>query len=239
MAAALPLLQPLLPGLTAVPAIQPGICRGCRTAVPGDYVVCYNCYGQDIQVVPISFSIHLRQLHHHLRNYKDGFHPEVQETLTLRLAALLGVFLANHLNSCLGGPVQHVATVPSSRRDAPWQIIRRLRRFSRQSNPLSYQQDSGLTVTEDVQGQRVLLVDDTFTTGKSLFSAYRTLTEAGATVAGPVVLGRHIRPEWPPSKVLLKRLESTRWDPTRCCRCEGITFDPPLRGDSTSLFGQP
>lgn len=190
-------------------------------------------------MVPISLSVHWELLHHHLRNYKDGLHPEVRENLTLRLAALLGVFLANHLDSCLGGHVQRVATVPSSRRDAPWQIVRRLRPVRGQTNPLTYEPERGITVNADVQGQRVLLVDDTFTTGKSLFSAHRALTDAGATVAGPVVLGRHIRPEWPPSKILLKRLESTRWDPTRCCRCEGITFDPPLRDDSTSLFGQP
>ena len=190
-------------------------------------------------VVPISLSIHLRQLHHHLRNYKDGLRPEVRETLTLRLAALLGVFLAYHLDSCLGGQVHRVATVPSSRRDAPWQIIRRLRQFSGQANPLTYEPDRGLTVNADVQGQRVLLVDDTFTTGQSLFAAHRTLTDAGATVAGPVVLGRHIRPEWPPSKELLKRLDSTTWDSTRCCRCAGITLDPPLRGESTSMFANP
>ncbi|MCY4370277.1 MAG: hypothetical protein OXF41_12905 [bacterium] len=204
------------------------------------YDNCYRCSGQPVSVVPISLSIHGRLLHHHLRSYKDGPHSIVREKFTLRLAAILEVFLSFHLDGCLGGPVHRVATVPSEKRDAPWGIIKLLRRFAGQTNPLSYdRRRSRYVVTTELRNQRVLLVDDTFTTGRSIFDAYHTLTNAGAVAAGPVVLGRHIRPDWEPSKALLQRLEPTQWRPTECCRCAGELFNPPLRDtppQATSLF---
>ena len=234
----LELLRPLRPGLIPVPAIQPGICPVCRTATKDGFDDCYLCASQTVSVVPISLSVHLGHLHHHLRNYKDHQLPDIRKRFTLRLAALLEVFLYYHLDSCLGGPVDRVATVPSIQRDAPWQIILRLTRFRGQTNPLTCKAEGELAVTADIREQRVLLVEDTFASGDSLFAAHQALTDAGAIVAGPVVLGRHMQPGWPPSKELLKRLESARWDSRRCCICAGITLDPPLRGDSTSLFGQ-
>ena len=63
-------------------------------------------------MVPISLSIHGELLHHHLRHYKDNPRPSVRETFTLRLAGLLEMFLHYHLRSCLGSPIDRVATVP-------------------------------------------------------------------------------------------------------------------------------
>ena len=237
MATAAEYLQPLLPGLVPVPAPQAGICSVCRTATNEGYDDCYHCSGRSVSVVPISMSIHGMQLHRHLWNYKNNQRPAVREKSTLRLAALLEVFLQFHLDSCLGGPVPRVATVPSERRDAPWEIIQRLRRFTQHTNPLTYQPGQGLVVTDNLRNQRVLLVDDTFTTGRTLFDAHQVLTDTGAVVAGPLVLGRHVQPDWPPSKYLLQRLEFIEWHPDRCCRCAGIVCDPPLRDASTSLFG--
>lgn len=233
-------LQPLLPGLVPVPAIQAGICPVCRTATTVGYEDCYRCSGQTLSVVPISLSIHGELLHHHLRNYKDSPRHIIRDRFTLRLAALLEVFLLSHLDRCLGGPVHRVATVPSEKRDAPWKITKLLRRFAGHTNPLRYDlRLNGYVVTTELHNQRVLLVDDTFTTGQSIFDAHQALTSAGAIVAGPVVLGRHIRPDWEPSKALLQRLEHTQWRPTECCRCAGRIFNPPLRDtppQATALF---
>lgn len=188
-----------------------------------------------MSVLPISLSIHGELLHHHLRNYKDDPRSSVRDTFTLRLAALLEVFLQYHLDPCLGASIDRVATVPSSRRDAPWAIISRLRRFSGLTNPLAYdQQTGGYEVTTGLRDMRVLLVDDTFTSGRSLFSAHRTLVDAQAVVLGPVVLGRHVRPDYPPSRPLVDCAKSYTWDETKCCRCAGVLCDPPLRSSSSS-----
>ena len=147
-------LQPLLPGLVPVPAVQPGVCSICRTAAKDGYNDCYRCAGQTVSVVPISLSIHGELLHHHLRHYKDNPHADVRQKLTIRLVALIELFLRHHLDSCLGGPVHRVATVPSQRRDAPWGIIRCLGRFAGQTNPLTYQPEQGFVATANPQAQR-------------------------------------------------------------------------------------
>jgi len=49
---------------------------------------------------------------------------------------------------------------------------------------------------EALNGQRVLLVDDTWTTGGHSQSAAFALRDAGASSVGLVVIGRHVRPEW-------------------------------------------
>jgi adenine/guanine phosphoribosyltransferase-like PRPP-binding protein len=80
-------------------------------------------------------------------------------------------------------------------------------------------------VTIDVRGQRVLLVDDTFTTGASLFSATAALRRAGATVAGPLVLARHVQESWVPSQEMMSWLSDRTWDEHRCCRRNGEQRD--------------
>lgn len=243
MAQALDLLQPLVPGLVAVPAAQPGICPVCRTAVKDNFDCCFLCAGEQMRIVPISLSVHSGMLHHHLRNYKDG-REAVRGPLTLRLAALLEVYLQNHLESCLGGPIDLVATVPSAKRDAPWSIVQRLQRFSNQPvNPLRWavDADGGGAVAADasVGGQQVLLLDDTFTAGTSIFNAHRVLVAAGAEVVGPLVLGRHVRPDFSPSVAMLECARATTWDPMRCAICAGVICHPPLRqspSDPPSLF---
>ena len=49
-------------------------------------------------------------------------------------------------------------------------------------------------VLRDVRGERVLIIDDTFTMGPTMFSAVAALRAAGAVIVGPVVVGRHVRP---------------------------------------------
>ncbi len=81
------------------------------------------------------------------------------------------------------------------------------------------------SVTEDVGGKRVLLLDDTFTTGAKLFSAAAALRSAGAEVVGPVVIGRHVQTSWAPSQEMMSWLADRRWDESRCCRCGGEQRD--------------
>jgi orotate phosphoribosyltransferase len=78
--------------------------------------------------------------------------------------------------------------------------------------------DDRFTLTEEVTNARVLLVDDTFTSGAALQSAASRLQLAAAQVTA-VVLGRYVKPEY--SKELLTRSRARqpfRFD--RCCRCD-------------------
>jgi adenine/guanine phosphoribosyltransferase-like PRPP-binding protein len=51
-------------------------------------------------------------------------------------------------------------------------------------------------LAEPVPGGRILLLDDTWTTGASAQSAAMALRRAGASSIATVVLGRHINPEF-------------------------------------------
>jgi hypothetical protein len=53
-------------------------------------------------------------------------------------------------------------------------------------------------VAAPVPGGRILLLDDTWTTGNSAQSAAMALRRAGARSIATVVLGRHINPEFVP-----------------------------------------
>lgn len=224
-------LQKLRQGLIPVPSIQPGVCRVCHGACLG-FDTCYSCsnFPSEFSVVPISFSVQDGFFHHHLRHYKGSPRPEIRDEFTHRLAALLVIFLRNHQNKCLGGTVDLVATVPSTNRDSAWQIVRRLHQFADQENPISRTPGKGLAVANWARGKRVLLVDDTFTSGSSLYSAFEALMRVDAKVVGPVVLGRHIRPDQPRRQELLQRMKAMEWDDSKCCRCASSNFDPPLTG---------
>lgn len=51
-------------------------------------------------------------------------------------------------------------------------------------------------VTERIDGQTVLLIDDTWTTGASAQSAAAALREAGATKVAAAVIGRYVNGDW-------------------------------------------
>ena len=230
-------------GLIAVPAVQRGVCASCRTAVTPSDEECYRCSPrrnarQRWSVLPISLSENSGPLHYHLRCYKDG--PiENREELTQRLAELLETFLRHHLESCLGSTVDRVATVPSQKRDAPWQIVARVPRFRGYRNMLRWgtQPDGseGPVADPEVGGKRVLLIDDTLTRGDTIFRAAEALYAANATVVGPLVIGRYIRQWYDHSQdyngiELLSRLRDIPWDPKKCGLCAGVKFNPPLQG---------
>jgi hypothetical protein len=56
--------------------------------------------------------------------------------------------------------------------------------------------DAGFVVTKDVSGQRLLVIDDVYTTGARSQSASSALTLAGAEVVGIMVIGRRINPDF-------------------------------------------
>ncbi|MER7002677.1 phosphoribosyltransferase [Dactylosporangium sp. NPDC000555] len=58
---------------------------------------------------------------------------------------------------------------------------------------------------------RVLLLDDTWTSGGRLQSLAFALKDAGAVAVAAVVLGRHVNPAFGPSASMIGRLRSAQW----------------------------
>jgi predicted amidophosphoribosyltransferase len=239
VATAAELLLPLRPGLVPVPAGgQAGVCRFCHSACDPAYGQCFPCREAvrsvgAVQILPISMSVDGDLLHRHLRGYKDDRSGAVRARMSLRLAALLAVYMKYH-RDCIGD-FDSVVPVPSVNRTAVESILGRLPSLRDVSRPAlaamgtSPRGEVGkgrFAVTRDLRGERVLVVDDTFTTGATLFSAVGVLRDVGAEVVGPLVVGRHVLPSWDPSRHLLSWLLARPWDDRRCCRCDGERANP-------------
>ncbi|MGH8987659.1 MAG: hypothetical protein ACRDXC_03545 [Acidimicrobiales bacterium] len=233
MADARQLILPLRGALIPVPAHpQEGICSICHSSTNAGFPTCRPCHDaallDPLEVLPITLSVHGELIHDHLRNYKDSRSATVRLRMSLRLAGLLAAFMACHA-ACVG-EWDFATCVPSPRRVALEPVVNRVQLFAgRYRQVLVTRPDAGeraldpaqFTVTADVAAQRVLLLDDTFVSGAKLFSAAAALRQHGATVVGPVVIGRHIQRSWAPSAELLSWIEERPWEENRCARCAG------------------
>lgn len=231
------ILQPLRPALVPVPAPdQFGICPICHSSRDDRYSTCFPCaqaaHLDPPAILPVTMSIARGAVHHHLRMYKDAPDSPTRHRLTMRIAALLSLFMERH-EECVG-PWDVVTCVPSSARVALLPVVAKLKCFyKRDAQLLTARPGAGsrlldpeqFAASEAARGARVLLLDDTFTTGAKLFSAVAALRSAGATVVGPVVLGRHVEPAWEPSREMLTWLAERPWAEERCCRCGGERRD--------------
>ena len=220
-------LERLESGLVPIADAQPLVCRTCRSGANPGFERCYQCQNEGIvKVLPISMSIHGEALHHRLYNYKNG-NPRQKKDYTLQLAALLHLFLKTH-RKCIGGRYDAVVTVPSSKRDAVMGIVKRLPKLRDRHVALKYAGIDGSPTYEapaKLQAKRVLLVDDTFTTGTSISAAHAALTKVEADVLVPVVIGRHFRPEFPTSRQLASCLRKHTWQLDRCGVCGPVNCD--------------
>jgi hypothetical protein len=93
--------------------------------------------------------------------------------------------------------------------------------------------DLGFLVDADVDGARILLVDDTLTTGARVQSAASALQLAGGRVVATVVVGRVIRPEWSrESAALWRAARSRRFSFDTCCLERDAPPEPPFDLDA-------
>ena len=221
-------LRRLEPALVPIAAPCPGICcETCRSGVGATYSRCSQCYQHGVPtVLPISMSVHGSPLHHRLRGYKDAPSREARREHALVLAALLGLFLQRHRH-CLGDTPDFVVTVPSRSRDALKAVVKMVPKLN--ANRIRALKATGTSaapryklVDSQVKGHSVLLLDDTFTSGKSIAAAHSALVEGGAEILGPLVIGRHFRPDFPTSMGLWNCLEKQRWSLDACGLCEPV-----------------
>ena len=222
---ALEYLSRVRPALIPVAAPWPDICcESCRSGVGVGHSRCSQCYQHDVPtVLPISMSVHGSPLHHRLRGYKDAPSSEARREHALVLAALLRLFLRRH-RDCLGDTPDFVVTVPSKKRDALATVVKMLPKLNaKHTRALKATGTSSVPryklVASQVEGRSVLLLDDTFTSGRSIAAAHSALVEGGAEILGPLVIGRHFRPDYWANERLWNCLKGRKWSLDECGLC--------------------
>lgn len=207
-----------------------GICSVCWRFGDPDFSTCYECGHQARSadaVVPITYSVDRGQMHHSLRNYKDGATERIRARFTLELAAVAWRFVRQHepcIARATGTEGFGIVTVVPSGTVARDDARSRLRmifgevvgvtapRFERVLAPTNstapgHQYDADrFRALRPLDGASVLLFDDTWTTGASVQSAAYALKRAGARRVGVIVLGRHVDPTFRDNGERLKAL---------------------------------
>jgi predicted amidophosphoribosyltransferase len=233
--------EPHVTDYTPVPPAGDGICRICHNAPRTGYRYCLSCsrtrqVASPLElVVPISHYRVGEQLHTVLAGYKRSPDEAVRNRHLMQVAATLHRFLRDHggcIEGAAGSGWDTITIVPSTEREGQHPLERAVllgRSAGRQCRSLlvphrpeliqHYQaSDEGFRVSGDIEGLRVLLVDDTFTSGATLQSAASTLTRAGATVVAGVVIGRVINPDFDnESAELWERQRAEGFDFDACC----------------------
>jgi hypothetical protein len=202
--------------LLLAPRPGPGVCRTCFNLAGGEDR-CRACSLNDDVLdllLPISYSVGGGQLHHVLAAYKRT-PAHWYEPFSRQLTAVLWRFLDAHERCAANAlhvdrfPV--VTTVPSGeplrdrshplhrivgeRLDPTRDRYRRLILRSATTTPHHYD-PGGLTVTEPLRGEPVLVIDDMWTTGATMQAAATALKTAGAGPVAAIVIGRHVNREW-------------------------------------------
>ncbi|SMD09114.1 ComF family protein [Lentzea albidocapillata] len=196
--------------LVPPPVRGPDVCEVCRRAT-GGFRRCWQCnqhfqsHGAELadEVLPISMAVEGSQLVHVLGNYKNSRFPGVRKQFTNELAGVLATFLARH-RRC-PGEFDLVTVVPSTRQRADGhplvdilgrrlgvtrahfaQVLSTSGGNSRLLRPDEY------VVHSEVEGRRVLVIDDQWTSGASLQSSAIALKRAGAARVAGLVIGRRV-----------------------------------------------
>jgi predicted amidophosphoribosyltransferase len=232
------------------PRRGPDVCATCFNFTAG-YARCWACaHGHPAldAVAPISYSIAREQLHHALASYKR-LNGDVARRLQAILAAILWRFLIVH-ERCVAmaantNSFDLVTTVPSGdptrdeshplrnivgelvapTRDRCHRLLRRTdaRTGQRSFNPHKFE------AIRRLDGQAILLIDDTWTTGASAQSAAAALKAAGAGRVAAVVIGRHLNREWHENDRRIRGIvRPFEWQ--ACALCAKPVWPPPLSG---------
>jgi predicted amidophosphoribosyltransferase len=193
----------------------PGVCEVCRTVVLGDYQRCWQC-NEAVRRLPatadavafIALAVKGEQLAHELSSYKNSTSPIARQKMTMGLAAVLWRWLASHeqcLTTAGADRFDVVTTVPSTKARAGSHPLRHMvadlvgPTRDRYQDLLAPDMDIPQDRTPDIarwrsrqlDGESVLIIDDTWTTGSAVQSAAARLKGGGAATVGILAIGRH------------------------------------------------
>jgi predicted amidophosphoribosyltransferase len=240
--------DPFVRTFTPPPRAGPGVCALCHswTETLQDGTrrkICLSCTQTMSRVshparlvVPISLVEVGSQFYTSLSGYKNSQSEDTRARFALRLGALLARFLrdhGDHIRAAAGGDWDLITIVPSSGgRAGPHpleDVVRKARaHLDLYSSVLETagegvidhrrSDDRGYRVTDDIEARRVLLIDDTFTTGARIHSAASALTLAGAETVAAINLGRVVHPDYSPeARDLWDRQRALSFDFGVCC----------------------
>lgn len=231
--------------LTPVLPPQSGVCGVCR-GWSGEFARCYQCAQAAIHVgegnvpvvLPLALAVHDGPLAHALWRYKNA-DGDAQRDAAGLLASLLREYASRHLG-CLAraAGVDHfdVTTwMPSARRQGVAHPLRLLLKGDAvfgdaltdlvEVDPTSTNDhalgDPKHSVRGRLDGAAVLIVDDTWTSGSSIFDSVLALREAGASSVSALVLGRAFRPEYRGGWRYSQHASALGFDPDFCALCDG------------------
>jgi orotate phosphoribosyltransferase len=105
------------------------------------------------------------------------------------------------------------AQIAYARADVPERLGKEIREPINHNAP----NPAAFAATGNVEGRRVLIVDDTFTTGARVQSVAASLTTADATVVAPVPIGRVIGTARPEKAAFWRTQRSLTFDFDTCC----------------------
>lgn len=210
--------------LVPMPTNGPDVCPYCRTCKADQWPACYSCgkvrpavEHPCPDVIPISFyrkpaddeppSV-LRDV---LHDYKEHDDISVRDAAANIVAAILARYYREHAEELANrfGQWTDIVAVPSTKHDNPSGLVTALAEsftdFMPAPVPLlapgpghkgrNAPDPTAFAVAEPIEGRRLLLIDDTFTTGSALHSAAECLAAAGATVIAGLVIARKINPD--------------------------------------------
>lgn len=216
----------------------------CHGYVDPQYDWCWNCKTSmegvtrpQRLVVPITLYRSYSQFGKVMGQYKRNKDERIRDAFSVQVAALAGRFLTHHrdcLKAAAGVEWDAITAVPSTKGDpdaaGPLEMALRrvptineefMRLVRSNGTPIPRDQPNELAfdVAEEANGRRVLLIDDTLTTGGHLQSAASALARGGAIVVACVVVGRVINPDYPPPerKTFWERQKQIPFDFATCC----------------------
>jgi predicted amidophosphoribosyltransferase len=233
--------------LVRVPPGGPGVCTVCHSTVNVSFTRCYQC-GPAVQVLGnatadltafVSMAPRSEQLARELFTYK---HPNVRaedrQRKTAGLAAVLWKWLGTH-KTCLVNRLgisdfDLITSVPSTsgRLNHPLKTVVAgvVSGSGRQYADLlslargdldQRAQAARFRATSALGGARVLVIDDTWTSGAKAQSASAALKAAGAQTVAVVAIGRWFNPGYSPpgtdAESWLAEHRRPGWDWLRCC----------------------
>ncbi|MHB1615509.1 MAG: ComF family protein [Actinomycetes bacterium] len=231
--------------LVRVPPAGDKVCTVCHSMVAEGYTTCYPCqeakWALDSATADITAFVSMaprgEQMARELLSYKDTRVPDQHRTrMVTGLGAVLWKWLGRH-ELCVARPLGFdgfdvVTTVPSTSgrqghhplvqvvagvvtgSEARYEDLLVLRRPELEQR--AHAMDRYAT-TREVTGRRVLVVDDTWTTGAHAQSARGALKAAGASGVAIVAIGRWFNPGYRDGGPWLAEHRKPGWDWDTCC----------------------